>query len=128
MKKEILKLCLLLNMLPAIINGRKNGGILIIDEFSSANHNFRDELLLKYIFSNSKNVQVFYRQHSTNLLKTSLLRPDQIYIVEMDSEGSHVNYSVTKLPSIDSVMAFTITPQGRPSPILLPLQVTQIHL
>ena len=38
----------------------------------------------------------------------------------------NVNYSVIELSSIDYVIF--ITPQGCSSPILLPLQVTQIHL
>lgn len=77
----------LMALLPAIISVMKNGSMLIIDEFSSGLHNELEELLIKYIFNNSSS-QLFFVSHSTNLLKTSLLRPDQIYSVDFDSRGS----------------------------------------
>lgn len=78
----------LLKLLPSILKVCKTGGILAIDEFSSGLHNKLEELLIKYIFKHSSNVQLFFVSHSTNLLKTSLLRPDQIYSVDFDESGS----------------------------------------
>ena len=72
----------LLSILPSLLTIVKNGGILAIDEFSSGLHNKLESLLLKYFFKHSKNAQIFFVSHSTNLLKTSLLRPDQIYSVD----------------------------------------------
>lgn len=65
----------------------ENGGILILDEFSSGFHNDLEELLIKYFMKNAKNAQLFFVSHSTNLLSNRLLRPDQIYTVAF--EGKH---------------------------------------
>ena len=41
---------------------------------------------------NSTTTQLFFVSHSTNLLSNSLLRPDQIFSVEMTgNEGSRLN-------------------------------------
>lgn len=79
---------ILLNILPSILTIVKTGGILAIDEFSSGLHNKLEELLIEYVFKHSKNCQLLFVSHSTNLLKTSLLRPDQIYSVDFDEHGS----------------------------------------
>ena len=79
---------ILIKILPAILTIVKTGGILAIDEFSSGLHNKLEELLIEYVFKHSKNCQLFFVSHSTNLLKTSLLRPDQIYSVDFDEHGS----------------------------------------
>ncbi len=79
----------LINILPAILYVVKNGGLLIIDEFSSGFHNKLEELIVRYVMLNSQNTQMFLVSHSTNLLSNSLLRPDQIYAVEMmENQGS----------------------------------------
>lgn len=79
----------LINILPAILYAVKNGGLLVIDEFSSGFHNKLEELIVRYIMTKSQNTQMFLVSHSTNLLSNSLLRPDQIYTVEMvDGQGS----------------------------------------
>ncbi|MDE7298905.1 MAG: ATP-binding protein, partial [Lachnospiraceae bacterium] len=81
----------LLNIMPAVLLAVQNGGMLIIDEFSSGLHNKLEELLVKYIMKKSEKLQLFFVSHSTNLLSTSILRPDQIYAVEMfGNEGSRL--------------------------------------
>lgn len=82
----------LINILPAILSAVESGGMLIIDEFSSGLHNKLEELLVKYIMRTGEAVQFFFVSHSTNLLSNSILRPDQIYTVEMmGSEGSKLH-------------------------------------
>ena len=80
---------ILLTLLPAVISAMRNGSMLLIDEFSSGLHNELEELLIRYIYRNSS-CQLFFVSHSTNLLKTSLLRPDQLYSVDFDSSGSFI--------------------------------------
>lgn len=66
--------------------------MLIIDEFSSGLHNELEEALIKYFFNHSKNSQIFVATHSTNILDTSILRPDQVYAFRFDSkEGTVIN-------------------------------------
>lgn len=63
-----------------------NSCMIIVDEFSSGLHNELEEALIKYFFNNSNNSQIFFTSHSTNLLDTSILRPDQIYSFKFDSK------------------------------------------
>lgn len=81
----------LINILPAILCAVERGGLLIVDEFSSGLHNKLEELLVRYIMKSSLTTQLFFVSHSTNLLSNSLLRPDQIFAVEMTGdEGSRL--------------------------------------
>jgi len=77
----------LINLLPIFFYVVKNGGILILDEFSSGFHNELEELLIKYFMKFSGHSQLLFVSHSTNLLSNRLLRPDQMYSVDFD-EGS----------------------------------------
>lgn len=78
----------LLTILPSFLSVIKKGGILAIDEFSSGLHNNLEALLLKYFYTHCKEGQLIFVSHSTNLLTTSLIRPDQIYSVDFDRYGS----------------------------------------
>lgn len=62
--------------------------MLAIDEFSSGFHNDLEELLVKYFYENSQEAQLFFVSHSTNILKTNIIRPDQVYAVDFDDSGS----------------------------------------
>jgi len=73
-----------MNVLLPINYGVKNNCMVIVDEFSSGLHNELEEALIKYFFNNSINSQIFFTSHSTNLLDTSILRPDQIYSFKLD--------------------------------------------
>ena len=81
---------MLLGFLPAFLTVIKNGGILAIDESSSGLHNDLEELLVSYFFRHSRHSQLVFVSHSTNLLKTSLVRPDQVYSVEFGQDGSYL--------------------------------------
>ena len=78
---------MILKILPVLFMVIDNGGMLAIDEFSSGFHNQLEELLIKYFMNNSNNGQLFLVSHSTNILKNTVLRPDQEYAVHFDGEN-----------------------------------------
>lgn len=80
----------LINMLPSIIYNLKTPSMLLIDEFSSGMHNKLEEVLIRYLMKHTKNSQIIFASHSTNLLNTRLLRPDQIYTVDFVPEVGSV--------------------------------------
>jgi len=89
----------LLQMLPSFFEVILEGGILLIDEFSSGLHNDLEELLIRYFMDNSTNSQLIFVSHSTNLLSNSLLRPDQEYSVEFNgNNGSSVKRFSSEQP------------------------------
>lgn len=89
----------LLRMLPAFLSVVKNGGMLLIDEFSSGFHNELESMLIKYFHKESRYSQMIFVSHSTNLLSNSLMRPDQEYSVEFeDEEGSRVKRFSSEQP------------------------------
>lgn len=88
----------LLNLLPAFFHCVKNGGMLILDEFSSGFHNELEQLLLRYFMYKATNGQIIFVSHSTNLLSNSILRPDQIYSVNFGSEGSSIKRFSSEKP------------------------------
>lgn len=91
----------LINILPAILHSVQRGGLLVIDEFSSGFHNKLEELIVSYIMNAGNNTQLFFVSHSTNLLSNALLRPDQIYAVEMmGGEGSVLNRFSDEQPRV----------------------------
>lgn len=80
-----------MNVILPINFTTKNNCMLIVDEFSSGLHNELEEALIRYFFNNSKNSQIFFTSHSTNLLDTSILRPDQIFSFKFDAkEGTTI--------------------------------------
>jgi len=91
----------LLNLLPAFLFVAQHNGMLLIDEFSSGFHNELEELLVKYFMNTAKRSQMIFVSHSTNLLSTSLLRPDQIYSVEFDGQsGSSIKRFSDEQPRV----------------------------
>ena len=89
---------MLLNLMPSILTIIKTGGILAIDEFSCVLHNKLEELLINYLYKKTSNVQVFVVSHSTNLLKTSIVRPDQIFVVDFDENGGFISKASSASP------------------------------
>lgn len=71
----------LIQLLPAFIHAINNECMLITDEFSSGFHNELEECMIKYFNHYSKNSQLIFTSHSTNILNNTIIRPDQIYSV-----------------------------------------------
>ena len=80
----------LIRLLPPFIHSIKTNCMLIIDEFSSGFHNELEECLIKYFFHFSKDSQIFFASHSTNILNNTLIRPDKIYAVSFDGKKGTV--------------------------------------
>ena len=89
----------LLRILPSFLSVIENGGMLLIDEFSSGFHNELENLMVRYFMEKAKHSQLLFVSHSTNLLSNSILRPDQEYSVEFQSkEGSSVKRFSSEQP------------------------------
>lgn len=89
----------LLRILPTFLNVIQNGGMLLIDEFSSGFHNELENLMVRYFMEKSSRAQMLFVSHSTNLLSNSILRPDQEYSVEFQNEnGSFVKRFSSEQP------------------------------
>lgn len=89
----------LLRILPVFLSAINNGGMLLIDEFSSGFHNELESLLVRYFMEKANRAQMLFVSHSTNLLSNSILRPDQEYSVEFqDQNGSTVRRFSSEQP------------------------------
>ena len=89
----------LLRILQSFLSVIENGGMLLIDEFSSGFHNELENLMVRYFMEKAKHSQLLFVSHSTNLLSNSILRPDQEYSVEFQSkEGSSVKRFSSEQP------------------------------
>lgn len=82
----------LIKVLSSYLPILENGGILLIDEFSSGFHSELENVLIKYFMEKSQNAQIILASHSTSILSNSVLRPDQEYAVEFNGKnGSSIN-------------------------------------
>ncbi len=89
---------LLLQLLPYILTIKKTGGMLLIDEFGGGMHNKLTELIINYLFKETNNNQIFVVTHETNLLKTNIIRPDQVFIIDYDIEGASISKASDQSP------------------------------
>ena len=81
----------LIKVLSSYLPILETGGILLIDEFSSAFHSQLERVLIKYFMEKSECSQLIIVSHSATLLANSVLRPDQEYAVEFEGDnGSKV--------------------------------------
>ncbi len=80
----------LMELLPSFLHSINEECMIIIDEFSSGFHNELEECILKYFFHYSKDSQLFFTSHSTNILNNTLIRPDQIYSTYFDPKKGTV--------------------------------------
>ena len=88
-----------MELLPSFLHAINNECMIIIDEFSSGFHNELEECIVKYFFHYSKNSQLFFTSHSTNILNNTLIRPDQLYSVSFDpKEGSVLKRFSEEMP------------------------------
>lgn len=81
----------LLLLLSSALRALDRGGLLVIDELSSSLHTMACEAIVA-LFSdpktNPKGAQLIATTHDTNLLRSPLLRRDQIWFTEKDAGGA----------------------------------------
>ncbi|MDE0207120.1 MAG: AAA family ATPase, partial [Candidatus Tectomicrobia bacterium] len=70
------------------------------DELDASLHTQASEAVLKLFSSRERNAsgaQIIATTHDTNLLKSSVLRRDQVWFTEKDPEGSTQLYPLTEI-------------------------------
>ncbi|HHW7506664.1 TPA: AAA family ATPase [Mannheimia haemolytica] len=80
-----------------ILKVLQNGDVLIIDELNKSLHPDLVRFLVKLFNSplNKKNAQLIFTTHETSVLRKNLLRRDQIWFCEKDSDRSTRLYPLT---------------------------------
>ena len=90
----------LIHMSGPIIDTLMNGKVIIIDEIEARLHTHLTKKIIKLFNSkitNSKNAQLVFATHDTNLLSNKLFRRDQIWFVEKDQTCSSHLYSLAEI-------------------------------
>lgn len=89
----------LVHMLPIIKHAMTSHAMILFDEFSSGFSNELEEFIIQFLMNNMDHSQAFFVTHSTNVLKSTILRPDQIYNIDFSDEaGSTVIRASSESP------------------------------
>ncbi len=89
----------LYSLLGPVIDTLFNGGILAVDEFDSSLHPLLTRFIIELFHSkqrNSKNAQLIFNTHDTNILSNEFFRRDQIWFTEKDRYGATDLYSLVE--------------------------------
>lgn len=87
------------NISGPIFDVLQDGGVLVIDELDSSLHPLMTLAITRLFNSekdNSKNAQLIFSTHDTNLFSYGKYRRDQIYFVEKDKYGASDLYSLVE--------------------------------
>jgi AAA15 family ATPase/GTPase len=90
----------LLILLGPIFRGLDRGAPILIDELNASLHTQACEAILDLFSSpetNPKGAQLIATTHDTNLLRSPLLRRDQVWFTEKDGEGATHLYPLTDI-------------------------------
>lgn len=90
-------------MSAPILNTLKEGKILMIDELDASLHPMMTRHLIKLFHDkniNTKNAQLIFATHDTNLLSNTLFRRDQIWLTEKDQYGATDMYSLAQFKNV----------------------------
>jgi len=90
-------------MSAPILDTLKNGKILIIDELDASLHPILTQHLIKLFHNeaiNTKQAQLIFATHDTNLLNRNIFRRDQIWLTEKDNYSSTDIYSLAELKNV----------------------------
>lgn len=92
-----------------IITSLELGRTLVIDEFDSQLHPLLTRRIVELFNSiefNSKNAQLVFVTHDTNLLDSALLRRDQIYFTEKNNDGETSLYSLINIGGVRNDVSY----------------------
>jgi AAA15 family ATPase/GTPase len=92
-------------MSAPILNTLREGKILIIDELDASLHPMLTLHLIKLFHNNkvnTKNAQLIFATHDTNLLTPTLFRRDQIWLTEKNKVGATDIYSLAQIKNVRS--------------------------
>ena len=90
----------MLSFLEPIFCALDTGATVIIDELDSSLHTLACEQLILFFQSpktNPRGAQLIATTHDTNLLKSEMLRRDQVWFTEKDGEGATYLYPLTDI-------------------------------
>lgn len=90
-------------MSAPILNTLQEGKILMIDELDASLHPMLTKHLIKLFHDksiNTKNAQLIFATHDTNILKPQLFRRDQIWFTQKDKYGSTDVYSLSEIKNV----------------------------
>ena len=88
-----------------ILNTLQEGKILMIDELDASLHPVLTKHLINLFHDktiNTKNAQLIFATHDTNLLKPYIFRRDQIWLTEKDKYGATDIYSLANFKGVRS--------------------------
>ena len=80
-------------MLLALLDVCKYGKTFVIDEFDLSLHTELAEFIINLVHA-SKNAQILFTSHNTNLISTKKFRRDQIYFTNKKEDASTDFYSL----------------------------------
>ena len=90
-------------MSAPILNTLREGKVLIIDELDASLHPMLTRHLIKLFHNekiNTKNAQLIFATHDTNMLTPTMFRRDQIWLTEKDKFGATDIYSLAQLKDV----------------------------
>ncbi len=90
-------------MSAPILNTLEEGKILLIDELDASLHPMLTRHLIGLFHDkniNTKNAQLIFATHDTNLLKPQIFRRDQIWFSEKDKYGATTFYALAQLKNV----------------------------
>ncbi|MEA2017389.1 MAG: ATP-binding protein [Campylobacterota bacterium] len=90
-------------MSAPILNTLREGKVLIIDELDASLHPLLTKHLVKLFHNekiNTKNAQLVFATHDTNMLTPHIFRRDQVWLTEKDKFGATDIYSLAQLKDV----------------------------
>lgn len=92
-----------------ILRALMNGRVITIDEFERSLHPFITAFIIQLFHDaelNAKGAQLVIATHDTNLLDSSELRRDQVWIIEKDLQGASSLFSLADIAGVRSNAPF----------------------